>query len=136
MSIFIKFTVNPLPNIPVTLSADTITYNSFTARWAAVSGATAYEISINNAAPVNVGSSLSYAASITGTGHIFKVRAIKGTATGDYSTAFNVPAYPDVPGNLSVDTISSTGFTARWAAVGGATAYEIQVNNNLLLHPL
>jgi hypothetical protein len=124
------FNVSFVPGAPDGLSADSITSSGFTAHWNSISGATSYDIAIDGGAPVNVGTNTFYAASIAGTNHTFKVRVIESSATGDYSGVFNVPDIPAAPASLSVDNISSAGFTAHWDSVSDATSYDIVIDGS------
>lgn len=124
--------VNPYPVSPSGLTSTTITTTSFNANWSNVTDATAYEISIDNGVTINVGNVLTYTVTglVVGSNHTFKVRALKGSLTGPYSSDSNLILAPDTPSGLNVSTITSTGFSANWSAVANATGYHIVVDNN------
>jgi predicted outer membrane repeat protein len=91
---FKKFLEDSIPTfqgVPGGLSVTDITLTSFKANWNFVTGATSYEIVVDNNAPVDLGNVTSYQViNLTDMSHSFKVRAKKSIMTGEYSEIFNL----------------------------------------------
>jgi len=124
--------------------ATNITTTGFTANWSAVSGATQYDILVKKASdgdysnPVYDGGTSSTSCKITGlqpnTSYQFQVRAKNSTQYSSWSKSIQTPvttkandlATPDYT-KFKATNITTTGFTANWSAVSGATQYDILV---------
>jgi len=132
---------NSTPDISVTLKTDapvasaatSITDTSFTANWNTVTGATGYNLFVDG---ISVYTGTSTSANITGltanSSHSYYVIA---TNTGGNSTNSNTvnltlnPATPVTPSASPATNITTTGFTANWASVSGATSYKLKVDS-------
>ena len=130
-------------------SATNITTTGFTANWSAVSGATQYYVLVKKytdsdySNPVYDGGSQSTSCKITGlqsgTSYQFQVRAVNGTQMSNWSKSIQTPITTktessslDTPDytQFSYSDVTTTGFTAKWAAVSGATQYDILVKKS------
>ncbi len=135
-------TVSTLPNSPVAYTATGITTTGFTASWSAPGGATGYRLYVatdsafvstvagyNN---LNVGNVTSYPVTglNPGVSYYYQVRAVNAggaSANSNVITAATLPANPNTPTATSATSISTTGFTANWNTVSGATGYRLDV---------
>lgn len=136
-------TLPPTPAAPVASGATAVGKNGFTANWSTVSGATGYRIDVasdaafttfasgyNNKDAANV-TTLSVSGLTAGLTYYYRVRAYN---TGGTSTSSNTiiqatlaASLPAVPVAAVATNVSSTGFTAKWAAVAGADGYVLFV---------
>ncbi len=124
---------------PTAIAASNIQSSSFSANWNAVAGATGYRIDVatdngftsilgsyNNLDAANV---TTY--SITGlspsTTYYYRVRAYNGGGTSDNSNTISQQTTPAAPTATAAANVQSTGFSANWNAVTGATGYRIDV---------
>jgi hypothetical protein len=119
---------------PASVSTASITTSSASVSWAAVAGATSYNLRYRI-----IGSSLwiskattSTTSSLTGlaagSNYEVQVQAVC-TATGAFSASTNfttVAGTCATPSSLSTASITTTSATVSWAAVSGATSYNIQ----------
>ena len=145
-STFLAFEVADVCQVPdpTTFAASSINTNSFTANWTGVSGASSYEINVRLASapnynnPIYSGSSNSTSIQIpslqSGTSYKYQLRAYcngigwsdwspSSTSTFTTTTSCGTP----VPTTFTASNISTTSFVAQWAAIGGASNYEINV---------
>ena len=120
------------------LAPTSLSNTGFTANWNAAAGATGYELDV--ATDINFGSLVAgyNAASVTGNSKVitgltantlyyYRVRVIGG-GTSLNSNTINATTLVPVPSASGATTISSTGFTANWSAVTGATSYQLDVS--------
>jgi hypothetical protein len=126
--------------IPVASAATAVTTTGFTANWAAASGANSYvvDVSTDNFAIFVTGYN---AKSITGTttavtglsagvAYAYRVSAVNATCTSVRSSAVNVSTVFTTPTASAATAITSSGFTANWAAVTGATGYQLDISTD------
>ena len=124
-----------VPATPTVKVAST-TYNSVKLTWAAVAGATKYEIyrastSTGKYTKLTDVSSASYTGSglTTGKAYYYKVRAYRQVNGikyyGGYSVAVKATPLPARPTGLKAAKASSTSVKLTWAAVTGAMKYEV-----------
>jgi transposase-like protein len=120
---------------PTGLTSSNITSSSATVSWAAVNGATNYsvEYKLNTATTWTVlaSSTPSTSANITGlassTLYDWRVRANCSSSNGDYTQSqFTSAIHCAAPTGLSSSNITSTSATLSWAAVSGATNYNLE----------
>ncbi|MGW6666416.1 Ig-like domain-containing protein [Peribacillus sp. NPDC055009] len=126
----------PKPAIPASVKAASSSYNSIKTSWAAVSGATGYEVY----RATTLTGQYSYAGrttatSFTNTGlvtnypYYFKVRAYRLVGTTKVYSSFSAPvsakAIPSVPINFKAARYSSSSIKVSWGSVSGATGYEV-----------
>jgi hypothetical protein len=118
------------------LAASSITNTSATVSWAAVSGASSYDVDYKDAASatwINAATattSLSVALSGLTQGTLYDYR-VRANCTGG-SSAFTqaqftttAPATCNTPTGLTSSGITATGATVSWAAVSGAASYDV-----------
>jgi len=112
------------------------THDSIGLTWNTVIGASGYEVSIATSlsGPYTVttqtGVSKTYSALMTGTTYYIKLRSYRLVSTtkvyGPYSSVITVTPTLEIP-NLQLTGMSTTTATFSWAAVSGATDYEIRI---------
>ncbi len=124
--------------VPSGLTATNITTTSATLGWAAVQGASSYNVQYKTSASASWSASVSVAGNsynLTGltasTPYNFRVQAVCGSSVSAFSasgtfTTLQGAAVCAVPTNLSAANISNTGATVTWAAVSGAVTYNLQ----------
>jgi len=119
---------------PVATSATSINDTSFTANWATVTGATGYNLFVDGTS-VYTGTSTS--ANITAltanSSHSYYVQATNAGGNSANSNTVNLtlnPATPVTPTASAATNITTTGFTANWASVSGATTYKLKVDSS------
>ncbi|MHA6530505.1 fibronectin type III domain-containing protein [Paenibacillus sp. BAC0078] len=109
---------------PTTVS----TSNQVTVSWAAIAGATGYEIDVDGKV-VDNGTELSYTHSglTPSTSHTYKVRALSGDNASAWSSAVSKYTTPTTVGPVTL-TPTSSSLAASWTAVTGATGYDVEIN--------
>ena len=133
----------PPPPAPAGLHVSATTPDSITWRWTAVEGATAYEVQLSadelfdETDPIVNTTDTSYTAtglSAESRRHL-RVRAVAGTVEAPVPGVWSshVPGTsatppPPAPADLHVSATTPDSITWTWAAVEGATAYEVQLS--------
>jgi hypothetical protein len=131
------------PATPVVTAASSINSTGFTANWAAASGATSYQLDISKDNFVTFVDGYN-AKTVTGTSHAvsgltstttyqYRVRAVNELGISGNSasiSAITLIPTPTAPTALAATAISATGFTANWAAVSGATGYQLDISKD------
>ena len=125
----------PIPSNPTSLSVTSIGYNSLKVAWAAVSGASGYEVSYatseggtyTNLALLTT-TSASIPSLITNTSYYVRVRAYRLVGTtkvySGYSSVVSNKPIPSTP-VLTATSIAYDSLKITWAAIAGATGYEL-----------
>ncbi len=124
---------------PVATAGTSVTINSFTANWGAVSGATGYRLDVSDnsgftpllGSYTNLavgGTSQSVTGLLAGTTYYFRVRAEKGSVTSPNSNTITVLTLPAAPTASAATGFSTTAFTANWGSVTSATSYQLDVS--------
>ncbi|MEX1240544.1 MAG: fibronectin type III domain-containing protein, partial [Cyclobacteriaceae bacterium] len=129
-----------IPAPPVATGATFITTSSFIANWAASTGASEYKVDVfmetvgNFVSPYNdftvSGTSQLIDGLAEGVTYLYRVRAVNESGPSLNSDVISVLTVPPVPTALPATSISTTGFTANWSAVSGATDYLLYVTDN------
>ncbi len=125
------------PLAPTTTSANSVSENSFTVNWTAVSNSTSFEIDVSadNFATLlpsynpatTTGISL-VVSGLTGcTDYQFKVRGVNANGTSTDSNVELVTTGVTTPVAAAASVISQTGFTANWNSISCATGYYLDV---------
>jgi uncharacterized repeat protein (TIGR02543 family) len=124
------------PSIPTLGKAVSSSYNSINVSWAAVTGASGYEIyratsSTGTYSLVTTTAATSYnnTALAAGNTYYYKVRAYRLVGTtkvyGNFTTVLSAKPVPSVPVNFTAVSSSSTSIKLTWSGVTGASRYEI-----------
>jgi phosphodiesterase/alkaline phosphatase D-like protein len=120
-----------------------VTFNSFTAHWSSIAGATGYRLDVSTSnnfityvtgyQNLDVGNTTSYP--VTGlsahTTFYYRVRAYNGCTTSRNSNVKNVQTLscrPAAPNAQNATNVTSSGFTANWGSVSGAIDYRLDVS--------
>ena len=101
--------------------------------WTEVPWAKEYELSVNGEV-INVGNVTTYFHTpiLPNTLYEYKVRAIDGSDTGDWSDSTSVMTAPGKVCNLTASIIDNTTIELTWDAVEGALTYEIEINGTVV----
>ena len=138
--------VVPTPVVPAApvVAVDTVTETTVTLTWAAVENATSYNVYVGEATEaVNVKETTYTATGLTAeTEYTFVVKAVNEVGESEASnvaTAKTLAAAPVVPEPVApaapvvvVDTVTETTVTLTWAAVEGATSYNVYSADTLV----
>ena len=120
---------------PTGLNTTGITNTSATLNWTAVSGATSYNVQYrtSSATTFTTVSSTTNSFNLTsltlGTSYVYQVSAVCASGSSPYSsqaTFTTTGGTCGVPTGISSSGITATGATISWAAVSGATSYDVQ----------
>lgn len=136
----IIITAAPSCGTPTGLAVSAITTTGATATWDAVAGASSYSVQfkLNTATTwttaTSATTSFNLSALTASTAYNVRVAAVCSGFTGSYSAQVNfttsAPASCGTPTGLAVSAITTTGATATWAAVSGASSYNVQYKLN------
>jgi len=127
-------TVTPTCDTPTLLTAVNITTSSTTLTWAAVTGATSYNIQYKKTGTTTwttttaTTNTKALTGLTAGSGYDFQVQAVclitsAYSAVGNFST---LALSCSTPTNINVTAITATSATLSWTPVAGATSYNIQ----------
>ncbi len=126
--------------IPYTTNVTNVTTTSFTANWSAIEGAGSYRFDLST---VNTFTSFvsgynnktitgTNRADVTGlspgTRYYYRVRSVIGSSVSGNSDTGVGRTSLAAPAATAATAVSTTGFTANWQAVTGATAYRLDVS--------
>jgi hypothetical protein len=126
---------------PAGLSATNITTSSATLNWAAVTGASSYNVQYRNTATggtwtttTSTTTSVGVSGLAASTGYEFQVQANCNGTLGSFSVSGNFATSGTVtscgtPSGLGTANITSSSATLSWAAVTGASSYNVQYRN-------
>jgi hypothetical protein len=123
------------------LAASSITTNSGTVSWAALSGANNYDVDYKlsssgtwiTAATATTSLSVDLAGLTEGSVYDYRVRANCTDATGAYATAQFTTTTTATCGNvtgLNASSVTTNSATVAWAAVSGALNYDVEYKLN------
>jgi fibronectin type 3 domain-containing protein len=127
----------PILATPTSVKAASSSYNSIKTSWAAVSGASGYEVyratlstgTYSLVGTTTTSTSFTNSSLTTNTTYFYKVRAYRTVGTtkvySGYSSVVSAKPIPSVPTNFKVTRVSSTSLKLTWSAVSGASGYEI-----------
>lgn len=133
-------TLLPVPLAPVATAATAASETGFTANWNAVTGATSYLLDVSSDNFVTFISGYN-GKTVTNTfdaiggltsnsAFSYRVRAVNSGGTSGNSNVISASTIPAPPVANGATAVSSSGFTANWAAVTGATAYLLDVSTD------
>jgi fibronectin type 3 domain-containing protein len=126
----------PTLAVPGSAKAVSSSYNSISTSWAAVSGASGYEVyraASSTGTYTRVGSttatSFKNVSLTTNTTYYYKIRAYRTIGItkvySSYSTVVSAKPVPSFPANFKASRLSSTSVKLTWSSVTGASGYEI-----------
>ncbi len=134
------------PDAPNATSATSLTSTGFTANWDASSGATSYRLDVSTSNTFGTFvtgyndltvSGLTQAVSglTAATTYYYRVRANNTYGTSSNSSIITAVTssgvvIPDAPTATAATSITSSGFTANWTTVSGATSYRLDVSTS------
>ncbi len=126
----------PPCNVPSGLSSASITYNSATISWTAVSGASSYALQyrVSGTAVWISATSTSVSKALTGLSasstYEFQIQTVcsaGNTSSFSSSATFTTPAPPcNVPTGIGSSSVTSNSAVLNWTAFAGATSYAVQ----------
>lgn len=128
--------------IPMATTASNITSTGFTANWNSVTGATGYQLDISTDnfatfltgynSKVETGTSQIVTGLTAGASYQYRVRATStsGTSTNSNVISVTTPSSITAPVATAATSVTSTGFTANWSSVTGATSYQLDVSTD------
>ena len=126
----------PVPVAPTSPKAAAASYNSIKVTWAAVSGATKYEVyrATSSAGAYSLLTTTSYlyytnTSVNTGTTYYYKVRAYRLVGStkvyGAFSAVASAKTTLGTPGSMKATPVTYNSIKVTWGAVSGATKYEV-----------
>lgn len=126
----------PVLSTPTSVKAVSSSYNSVKTSWAAVSGASGYEVYRSTTstgtytlAGTTTSTSFNNTGLTTNKTYYYKVKSYRIVASkkvyGNYSSIVSAKPIPSVPTNFNVAKVNSTSSKISWSSVSGASGYEI-----------
>jgi len=132
-------TVSIAPAASTATAATSVAASGFSANWGSVTGASGYYLDVatdsgftslvtgyNNKDVGNV-----VTAAVSGlsasTTYYYRVRAYAGTVTGADSNSITVLTLPGAATATAATSVTTSGFSANWGSVTGATGYSLDV---------
>ena len=137
-----------LPAAPEAPTFASVTSTGFTVNWNAVSGADSYRLDVSTASNFATfvsgyqdltvaGTSQAVTGLAANTTYYARVRAVNTSGAGANSTSGNqTTAQLSAPTTEAATDITTSGFTANWNAVTGATGYQVDVYSDTTQTPL
>lgn len=128
-----------LPAPPVAIAGSGIAVSSFTANWNASTGATGYLLDLATDANFTqlvtpyvsysvTGTAVSLTGLVAGEQYYYRVRALNASGASNNSNSASIRLLPSAPTAAAATAITSSGFTATWSSVYGATGYAIDIS--------
>ncbi|MCI8774048.1 MAG: hypothetical protein HFI50_09005, partial [Lachnospiraceae bacterium] len=116
-------TVRTTPKAPTNISMTT-SENSVTVSWAAVSGATSYDLLFNGKVYHVAGTSQTVTGLSANTSYSYQVRVNNDDGSSAYGSAKTIKTAPMPPASPTVTTTRNS-VTLKWNAVSGAASYDV-----------
>jgi len=128
---------------PTATAATIVTTSGFTAHWTSVTGATSYRLDVSTSSTFgsyvtgyqNLGVGSVTSRSVTGLSagrsYYYRVRAHNTAATSGNSNVISVATVPAAPTASTATNVTTSGFTAHWTSVTGATSYRLDVSTSI-----
>src|SRR5205809_679811 len=130
------------PAGPTANAATNVTTTGFTAHWSSVTGATSYLLDVSTSSAfstfvtgyqnLSVGNVISRSVSGLSAGrtYYYRVRAHTSGGTSVNSNVISVTTVPATPTASAATNVTTSGFTAHWSSVTGATSYRLDVSKS------
>jgi phosphodiesterase/alkaline phosphatase D-like protein len=127
---------------PTASAATNVTKSGFTAHWTSVTGATSYRLDVSTSSTfssfltgyqnLDVGNvtSRSVTGLSAGRTYYYRVRAHNTAATSGNSNVISAATVPAAPTASAATNVTTSGFTAHWTSVTGATSYRLDVSTS------
>ncbi|MGG0176395.1 fibronectin type III domain-containing protein [Gottfriedia acidiceleris] len=126
----------PVLSTPTSVKAASSSYNSVKTSWAAVSGASGYEVyraTSSTGTYSKVGTTTSTSFNNTGLStnktYYYKIKSYRMLGStkyySNYSSVVSAKPIPSVPTNFNVTRVNSTSAKTTWSSVSGASGYEV-----------
>ncbi|WP_256012193.1 YDG domain-containing protein [Desertivirga xinjiangensis] len=126
-----------IPSAPTLSAATSVTDNSLTINWAAVSGADSYKLDVSVYSDFKSHVSGYYDKTIIstsevlsglnpGTTYYYKVRAVNTSGTSTNSTTGSQITIPAAPNLYATNEVNPGGFTLHWGS-NGATSFRLDI---------
>jgi len=125
--------IDPYPSPVVATSATNIASTSFTANWNAAKNANGYKLYLDGSAtPITLGNVTTYDVTglTDGSSHTYYIKAINNSGESQNSNTINTTLLSLAPVASVATSITTTSFTANWAAVNGATGYKFYLDGS------
>ena len=134
--------VTTVPAAPTASAATNVTNSGFTAHWSSVTGATSYLLDVSASSTfstfvtgyqnLSVGNVISRSVSGLSAGrtYYYRVRAHNTAGTSGNSNVISVTTKPAAPTASAATNVTTSGFTAHWSSVTGATSYRLDVSTS------
>ncbi|MGG0176397.1 Ig-like domain-containing protein [Gottfriedia acidiceleris] len=130
------FSAKPILGTPTSVKAASSSYNSVKTSWAAVSGASGYEVyratsSTGTYSKVVTTTSTSYSNTGLSTNktYYYKIKSYRTVGStkyySNYSSVVSAKPIPAVPTNFNATRVNSSSIKLSWSTVSGASGYEI-----------
>lgn len=114
------------PHIPANINTLS-TSRTITFTWDEVSEANRYEIELDGVVyNINLETTYEYVDLLTDSAHTYRIRSINEIGFGDWSELATKLTAPDIPGNITAAS-TSTSITLTWDAVEAAAGYDVEV---------
>ena len=125
-------TITTIPNAPTRVSA-TATVDSVTVSWTAASGATGYEVYMNNKTYTTSGTSIKITGLASNTSYAYRVRSKNASGYSAYTSSQTVRTLLKAPDTPTGVTASATynSVTIRWNSAVNATGYDVLFNGTV-----
>lgn len=107
----------------------TVTENSATISWGAVSTATSYDLLFNGTTYSIAGTSKTFTGLTSAKSYSFQIRAKNSDASSDYTALLTVTTAPKPPTYITATSTENT-IMVTWNEVEGAVGYIIRFNGN------
>lgn len=120
-----------LPGAPANLKG-TATHEAVTITWEPVSGATSYELLVDDASVGQIYANKYIHAPVKpASSHIYQVRASNGQGISPWSQPITIHAQPEIPVQVLAEA-SETTILFTWSDTPGAIFYEIELDGSVI----
>ncbi|MDE6202373.1 MAG: fibronectin type III domain-containing protein, partial [Lachnospiraceae bacterium] len=117
------------PSVPHT-TKKTVTENSATISWAAVSGATSYDVRLNGSVQNVTGTSKTFTGLSPAAEYTYQIRARTAGGVGDYGPEQTFRTPPGAPAGAKASS-QEDSVTINWNVARGADSYDVLCNGKV-----